>query len=72
MSDLMRGVLHDPAFQGIEATWRAIQWLVSSLDLGETIELHLFHVTREELSQSIGLRYNLHQRLTTGERDCQR
>jgi len=67
MSDVMRRVLHDPGFQGLEATWRAIQWLVSSLELGEELELHLLHVTREELSQGAGPGSDLYRRLVDRE-----
>lgn len=49
MGDVMRRVLHDPGFQAVEATWRGIEWLVSSLELGEGLELYLLHVTRDEL-----------------------
>lgn len=49
IADEMRAVLHDPAFQALEARWRGVQWLVSGLELDETLQLHLFDVTREEL-----------------------
>lgn len=49
VADEMRAVLHDPAFQALEACWRGVQWLVSGLELDETLQLHLFDVTREEL-----------------------
>ncbi len=45
----MRALLHAPAFQSIEAAWRGVRWLVSSLELDEQLQLHLFDVTREEL-----------------------
>lgn len=45
----MRALLHEPAFQSMEAAWRGVQWLISSLELDETLELHLFDVSREEL-----------------------
>jgi type VI secretion system protein ImpC len=45
----MRAVLHAKAFQSIEAAWRGVRWLVSSLELDEQLQLHLFDVTREEL-----------------------
>jgi type VI secretion system protein ImpC len=45
----MRALLHDPTFQSLEAAWRGTQWLISSLELDETLELHLFDVSREEL-----------------------
>lgn len=45
----MRALLHTPAMQTLEAAWRGAQWLISSLELDETLELHLFDVSREEL-----------------------
>jgi type VI secretion system protein ImpC len=45
----MRKLLHDPAFQSLEAAWRGVQWLISDLELGENLQLHLFDVTRQEL-----------------------
>ena len=67
MGDVMRRVLHDPGFQDVEATWRGIQWLVSSLELGEELELYLFHVTRDELSQGAGPESDLYRRLVDRE-----
>jgi len=49
----MRALLHAPAFQSIEAAWRGVRWLVSSLELDEQLQLHLFDVTREELLADI-------------------
>jgi type VI secretion system protein ImpC len=45
----MRALLHAPAFQSIEAAWRGVRWLVSSLELDQQLQLHLFDVTRLEL-----------------------
>jgi type VI secretion system protein ImpC len=67
LTDVMRRVLHDPAFQDVEATWRGIHWLVSSLELGEDLELYLLHVTRDELSRGAGPESDLYQRLVDRE-----
>lgn len=48
-AELMRTLLHDPAFQALEAAWRGVQWLIASLELDEGLQLHLFDVSREEL-----------------------
>jgi type VI secretion system protein ImpC len=45
----MRTVLHDPAFQQIEANWRGVRWLIAGLELDENLQLHLLDVTRDEL-----------------------
>ncbi|RVU44976.1 type VI secretion system contractile sheath domain-containing protein [Rubrivivax rivuli] len=49
----MRAVLHAPAFQALESAWRGVQWLISSLELDETLELHLLDASREELTADI-------------------
>jgi type VI secretion system ImpC/EvpB family protein/type VI secretion system ImpB/VipA family protein len=45
----MNAILHDPRFQALEATWREIYWLVSSLELGENLQLYLLDATKAEL-----------------------
>ena len=49
MADEMRTILHDPAFQSLEAAWRGVRWLLSNLELDENLQLHLFDVSRDEL-----------------------
>jgi type VI secretion system protein ImpC len=49
IEEQMRALLHDPSFQSLEAAWRGVHWLMSSLELDEHLQLHLFDVTREEL-----------------------
>ncbi|MDO9072274.1 MAG: type VI secretion system contractile sheath large subunit [Rubrivivax sp.] len=45
----MRALLHAPAFQALESAWRGTQWLISTLELDEQLQLHLFDVGRDEL-----------------------
>ena len=49
IAEQMRTLLHQPALQSLEAAWRGVRWLVSSLELDENLQLHLFDVTRAEL-----------------------
>lgn len=49
IAEQMRKILHDPAFQALESAWRGVHWLVSSLELNENLQLHLFDVTRDEI-----------------------
>lgn len=49
IAEQMRKLLHDPAFQALESAWRGVQWLISSLELDENLQLHLFDVTRDEI-----------------------
>ena len=53
IAEQMRKLLHDPAFQALESAWRGVQWLIQSLELDETLELHLFDVGRDELLADI-------------------
>ncbi len=53
IAEQMRTLLHAPAFQSLEAVWRGVQWLISSLELDENLQLHLFDVTRDELLADI-------------------
>ena len=45
----MRDVLHAPELQALEATWRGVHWLVTGLELGETLKLDLLDATKAEL-----------------------
>lgn len=49
IAEQMRRLLHDPAFQSLESAWRGVHWLISSLELDENLQLHLFDVSRREL-----------------------
>jgi type VI secretion system protein ImpC len=49
IAEQMRALLHDSGFQSLESAWRGVRWLVSSLELDENLQLHLFDVTRDEL-----------------------
>jgi type VI secretion system protein ImpC len=53
IAEQMRALLHDPAFQSLEAAWRGVHWLISSLELDEPLQLHLFDVTRDEVRTDI-------------------
>jgi type VI secretion system protein ImpC len=53
IAEQMRTLLHDRTFQSLEAAWRGVRWLISSLELDENLQLHLFDVTREELLADI-------------------
>lgn len=49
ISDQMRAILHHRDFQALEATWRGIWDLVTSLELDEDLELVLLDVSKQEL-----------------------
>jgi predicted component of type VI protein secretion system len=50
MVAMMRVLLHDPAFQALEAAWRSVDFLVRRLDTSVSLQLHLVAVTSRELS----------------------
>jgi type VI secretion system protein ImpC len=49
----MRAVLHDPAFQAVEAAWRGLFRLVRRLETGPDLKLFLVDVTRAELAADL-------------------
>ncbi len=48
-SAMMRAILHDPAFQAIEAAWRSVFLLLRHLESGTGVRLELVDTSREEL-----------------------
>ncbi|MCV2355943.1 type VI secretion system contractile sheath large subunit [Paucibacter sp. B2R-40] len=53
VTEQMRRLLHEPAFQSLEAAWRGVHWLITNLELDDQLELHLFDVSRAELLADI-------------------
>jgi type VI secretion system protein ImpC len=49
----MRTLLHHPAFQGLESTWRSLSWLVAGIETGEDVELGILDVTLQELEADL-------------------
>ncbi len=49
LAQLLRKVLRDPGFQRLEATWRAVERLVSEVGGEENVQLFLLDVTKDEL-----------------------
>jgi type VI secretion system protein ImpC len=48
IGDQLRMILHQPAFQALEATWRSVQGLIADLD-SDAVRVSLLDVTRQEL-----------------------
>jgi type VI secretion system protein ImpC len=65
IGDAMRSLLHDPAFQRLEAAWRGVHWLLTRVgDVGEEgVAISLLHVTRDELQAQARPDGDLHGRL---------
>ena len=70
LGNLMRGVLHAPSFQALEATWLSLHQLISNLEDDSAIEIHLLDVTVEELMAEVPTddeqlqQWSLYRRLT--------
>jgi type VI secretion system protein ImpC len=45
----MRMVLHHPDFQGLEAAWRSVDFLLRRLELGSDLQLHVADLSKQEL-----------------------
>jgi type VI secretion system protein ImpC len=46
---LMRRVLHDSGLQALEARWRGLRRLVETLELGDSLEIRILDVARDDL-----------------------
>jgi len=53
IAEQMRALLHHPAFQGLEATWRSVATLVTGVETGEQVQLFLLDVTKQELAADL-------------------
>ena len=56
----MRALLHVPAFQALEAAWRAVFLLVRRLDTDSQLKLYLIDVSKPELAADLGNSPDLH------------
>ena len=52
-ADMMRDIIHDPAFQSLEALWRTVLILVRTLETGPDLKIQLLDITKEEVRQDI-------------------
>lgn len=52
-TELMRRILHNPAFQALEASWRSLIDTVSQLELDEILGLHVCDISRGELLNAL-------------------
>lgn len=53
ISKALRAIMHHPDFQALEAAWRALDFLVSRLNTGPTLKLHLLDISREEFEADL-------------------
>jgi type VI secretion system protein ImpC len=69
--EVMRTILHHPAFQSLEAAWRGLYQLVKSVDTGERLKIHIVDLSKSETSTELADATDLKQcalfRLTAGK-----
>ncbi len=53
LSAQMRALLHVPAFQALEAAWRAVFFLVRRIETGSQLKLYLIDISKEELAADL-------------------
>jgi type VI secretion system protein ImpC len=54
MTLAMRALLHDPAFQRLEASWRSLRKLAGGIEVQEALSIFLLDLTQEELLLDLG------------------
>src|SRR3954468_4600065 len=50
----LRAIMHHPAFQRLEATWRGLNYLVQRAETDETLKVKVLNTPRAEMPQSAG------------------
>jgi len=53
ISQQMRDVLHHPQFRALEASWRAVHFLVKRIPANKSVKLYLLDVSRSELASDL-------------------
>lgn len=61
IASLLRSILHNPAFQAVEAAWRGLDLLVREFGGEENIKLFLVDVSKDELAADLKSQENLRQ-----------
>lgn len=53
MSAQLNAIMHDPAFQALEAGWRGLHYLVSKAETGTMLKLRLMNTTLKEITNDL-------------------
>jgi type VI secretion system protein ImpC len=53
IAGVMRGLLHHPSFQQLEANWRALYFLVRELETSPMLKVFLLDISREEIDADL-------------------
>jgi type VI secretion system ImpC/EvpB family protein/type VI secretion system ImpB/VipA family protein len=57
----MCGVLHDPDFQGLEAAWRSLDFVVRRVQTGAALQVALYDISAEEFAADLSATDDLKQ-----------
>ena len=53
LSDQLNAIMHDPAFQALEASWTGLHDMVQGTETGQNLKLRLLNVTKKELLKDL-------------------
>ncbi len=53
LSAQLNEVMHDPAFQKLESTWRGLHYLVHQSETGESLKIRVLNVSKKELFKDL-------------------
>src|SRR3954447_22071288 len=53
LSSQLNEVMHDPAFQKLEGTWRGLHYLVHQSETGENLKIRVLNVNKRELLKDL-------------------
>lgn len=54
-SSTMRSIMHHSAFQQLEASWRALYWLIRQIETDGNIKFYVLDVTQQEAREDLAL-----------------
>ena len=46
-------ILHDPAYQKLEGTWRGLHYLVHQSETGQTLQIRVFNASKDEIRKDL-------------------
>lgn len=53
LADQLNVILHAPAFQRLEASWRGLHYLVSRAETGDLLKLRVLNISKRELQEDL-------------------
>src|SRR5258706_1278897 len=53
LTSQLNEVMHDPAFQKLEGTWRGLHYLIMNSETGESLKIRVMNITKRELEKDL-------------------